>query len=319
MRFKDKFVNVCRLGHYRRNTELSYWDWARRFIKHTGCKSEADMLDDRDGKVVEFLTVQARRNVSVSTHRQALNALNFLYAVVLRQPFGKLPELELPKRPVRLPSVPATHGDTMRVVNAIPGRMGLIARLLYGTAMRISDALRLRLQELDFAHNEILIRSSKGDKDRRVPMPKALREELFALVTQREAEHLAEKRAGRGWVWLPGCYGIKNPKAHFQTAWQYLFAADRESEDPDSRNRGRHHLTPEAVQTAFRVACAKLRLRRNITPHGLRHAAARELERRGTPLASIQALLGHDDVNTTLRYLGAGARIPAATSPLDPA
>jgi len=148
-------------------------------------------------------------------------------------------------------------------------------------------------------------------------MPDKLRDELQSLVTIRESQHLVEKRSGKGWIWLPGLYGRKNPSAHYSADWQYLFATAGYSKDPESGNMGRHHVTAEAVQQAFRRACATVNLRRRVTPHGTRHAAARELERRGESLAAIQNLLGHSNVETTLRYLGSGRRFTKTKSVLD--
>ncbi len=318
MKLRDEFESVSQTMFLRHSTFNSYWDCSRRFIRWSGAKSKDDLKDDRNNRVSEFLTAEAVRGVAAGTQAQTLNALVFLFKEVLKTPLGKLPEFQRPTRRATMPEVPATHGEMMRLIDTLqPSMMNLVGRTLYGCALRVNDALRMRLRDLDFANNEITIRGSKGDKDRIVPMPAKLRDELLSLVTIRESQHVIEKRAGNGWVNLPGLYGKKNPPAHFATEWQYLFAAQNYSHDPVTKNMGRHHISAEAIQQAFRRACGALKLRRRVTPHGCRHAAARELERRGEPLAAIQALLGHSNVNTTLRYLGAGRKIPKTISPLD--
>jgi integrase len=318
MKLRDEFESVCLTRFMRRSTFNSYWDCSRRFIRWAGAKSKDDLKRDHDNRVAHFLTHEAKRGVAAGTQAQTLNALVFLYDAVLKTPLGKLPEFQRPTRRQTMPEVPATHAEMMKLIDALnPSMMNLIGRLLYGCALRVNDALRIRLRDLDFANDEITIRGSKGDKDRIVPLPDALREELKSIVALREAQHLIEKRDGKGWVHLPGLYGKKNPSAHYASEWQYLFAAESYSRDPVTNNSGRHHITAEAVQQAFRRACAVLRLRRRVTPHGCRHAAARELERRGESLAAIQALLGHSQIETTLRYLGAGRKVPKTISPLD--
>ena len=316
-KLKDRFSTVCRTLHYSLSTERQYWDVCRKFVKSIKAQSEADLLDAADVKAGRFLSQMAVNGAAASTHSVALCALVFLYSNVLKNPLGKLQELERPTRPARLPSVPASHEETMKLLGQVSGRSNLILRLIYGDALRVHDALRIRLHDLDFANDEILIRASKGDKDRIVPMPKAIRAELKALADLREAEHLREKREGNGWVWLPGLMGKKTPSAHFETGWQYLFAAQKESRDPRSGKLGRHHITPEAIQGAMRNACRKMGTRKRFSPHALRHASARTMEKKRVPLASIQAMLGHANVETTLRYLGAGTKIAPGVSPLD--
>jgi integrase len=317
VKFKEQIQISCVQAGLRRATERSYWNWARAFIASQSAKSQGDLLPNKEQAVSDFLTKQAMRGCAASTQAQALNALVFLYGTVLKSPLGKLPEFKRPSRPAKIPAVPVSHDETMKLLESIPPPIGLISRLIYGCALRVNDALRIRIKDLDFANDEISIRESKGDKSRLVPMPKSLREELLALATLREAEHLLEKRSGKGWVHLPGLYGAKNPKAHFDSGWQYLFAAREYTKDPRSGNMGRHHVSPGAVQVAMRKASVTLKLKRNVTPHGLRHSAARRMKERGVPLHVIQQVLGHDDPATTMRYLGLGETIPKGISPLD--
>lgn len=307
LKLKERFTNVCRTRHVSLATERSYWSIAVKFVAFTGAKSCDDLCDSAEDKFARFITHLARRGVSASTQNVNFNALIFLYQRVLGQTLGKLPQIERASRPSRLPNVPATHEDTLAIVESVNGDVGLALRLTYGAALRISDTLRIRLKDLDFKRGEILIRGSKGDKDRIVPMPRKLKAELSELVDRREREHEIDKRNGDAWVWLPNLYGTKNPKAHFDTQWQYLFGSQKITVDPQSGKRGRHHLMPETMQNAMREACRRLKLKKRVTPHGLRHAAAREIERRGTPVSEIQKLLGHAHVDTTMRYLGQGS------------
>lgn len=317
-RLLERFTDACRTRHLSIHTERSYWSVVRRFVRYTAAKSEAALVEDAPAKMARFLTAEARRDVAASTQNVAFNALVFLYEKVLGESLGELPEIPRAKRPARLPEVPATHEAALAVVQAVEGDLGLALRVIYGCALRVMDCLRLRLKDMDFERGEILIRASKGDKDRLVPLPKSLAAELERLVRRREAQHRADSLAGEGWVHLPHRLGVKYPKKHFETGWQYLFAAKTISVDPVTRNRGRHHLAPEAVQIAMKQAQVRLGIKKRFTPHGLRHAAARRAEENGTPISEIQKWLGHSDVQTTMRYLGQGeGALPKVRGPLE--
>lgn len=316
MKLRDQFNDTCLQAGLRLSTQRSYWNWARTFIGQCGFKSGDEMKAAGGDAVSGFLTAQARRGCSASTQAQALNALVFLYSLVLKSPLGRL-DFQKPTRARRLPAVPISHDETMRLLDALESPMNLLCRLIYGSALRVNDALRIRLRDLDFADSEIRIMDSKGGMDRRVMMPATLRNELLALATAREAEHMREKRNGGGWVHLPGLYGTKSPKSHFEAGWQYLFASTKTSQDPRSGNMGRHHVTAAAVQDAMRRACKRLKLKRTVTPHGLRHSAARRMKEKGVQLHVIQKILGHRDPETTMLYLGINESIPAGCSPLD--
>jgi len=317
-RLRVRFDNVVALRHLSLHTSRQYWHHFARFVQYHRLKSEAELRDGAEAKIAAWLTAEARRGVSVSTQHQALNALVFVFRDVLNLELGQFPAFARATRPERLPDVPASHEDAMKIVGAVPGDAGLALRLIYGSALRLHDCLRLRLKDLDFANGEIYVRGSKGDKDRVVPLPSKLARELRDLVARREVEHAAEKRDGRGWVFLPGLLGRKNPKLHFETGWQYVFAQAQDSRDPSSGKRGRHHTLPDTLQRALRSARTQLRIKKRITPHSLRHASAREMERRGTPIAEIQKALGHRNVETTMRYLGSkDTRKPRVKGPLD--
>lgn len=317
-KLKDRFSTICRVKHLSLKTERAYWSWVRSFVRHCGAKSSTDLCANAENKFSDFITAQARRGLSASSQNQAFNALIFLYREVEKIELGPLPEAERAKRPSRLPDLPGNHEEVIRLIHDIPGDCGLALRLIYGTALRISDALRLRLKDLDFASMEVLIRASKGDKDRIVPLPKSLEADLRELIARREIEHQQDLKSNRGWVFLPGLLGVKYPNLHYATDWQYLFASREFSRDPRSDNYGRHHLTPETIQNALRIARKNKGIKKRITPHSLRHASAREMERRGSPISEIQKCLGHADVETTMRYLGIGSGgKPKVIGPLD--
>lgn len=317
-KLKDRFTDVCATKHLSIHTARAYWSWIVRYVKYHRAKSSAELCEQPQEKFAEFITTLARRDVAASTQNQAFNALIFLYERVLGESIGELPRIERAKRPERLMAVPATHEETMTILNQIHGDVGLALRLAYGSALRVSETLRIRLHDLDFARNSILIRGGKGDKDGTVPLPRSLAAELKRLVKRRELEHEAEVAVGEGWVQLPGRYGVKNPKAHHSLEWQFLFAGKSVSRDPISGNHGRHHILPETLQAAMRKACRELKLKKSFSPHSLRHSSAREMERRGTPVSEIQRCLRHSDIKTTQRYLGVGAGgRPNVISPLD--
>lgn len=302
---RDKFTNICRTRHLSLSTERGYWGWVASFIKYHRMKSELDLIAKAEQKFSDFISHIAP-NVSASSQNVAWNAIVFLYRDVLRKELGQIPSAMRAKRSAKIRPVPCDHEEALLVINSVPDLSGLALRLIYGTAMRIKECLRLRLKDIDFENNLILIYDGKGGKDAFIPLPLKLRDELLSHVTKREAEHLVDKQLGQGWVWLPESLGKKYPKWHFSTNCQYVFASDRLSKDPRSGNVGRHHLTPEALQQAMAAACRKLNIKRRFTPHSLRHAAGRFAEKNGTPISEIQRWYRHKNIETTMRYLGLG-------------
>lgn len=279
--------------------------------------SEGLLLVDAELKFSKFISSIAS-DVSPSTQNQAWNAIVMLYRDVLRYSLGEIPGAMRSKRTPRIRPIPASHADSVAIIESIPGDIGLALKLIYGAALRIKECLRLRIKDFDFAENQILIYSGKGNKDAFVPMPVKLKDDLQDLITRRKALHLKDRQHRLGWVWLPDSLGKKYPKWHYAAEWQYVFASARTSIDPQSGNEGRHHLSPEAVQQAMAKACRKLGIKKRFTPHSLRHAAARFSEKNGTPISEIQRWLRHSDVETTLRYLGMGEqRCARVVGPMD--
>jgi integron integrase len=269
-------------------------------------------------EVEGFLTYLAvDGQVAASTQNQAKSALLFLYKEVLGSELAWLDGVEAAKRPERLPVV-----LTVDEVNVVLGRMigthGLIGRLLYGSGMRLMEAVRLRVKDVDFRRLEILIRDGKGAKDRVTMLPQALAESLRAhlvLVRQIHAQDLA---AGYGDVYLPFALERKYPSAPREWLWQYIFPAARLSEDPRSGKLRRHHFDEQVVQRAMRQALRDAGINKPATPHTLRHSFATHLLQSGYDIRTVQELLGHKDVSTTMIYthvLNRGGR--GVVSPLD--
>jgi integron integrase len=313
-RLLDQVRERVRGLHYSLRTEEAYVYWCRAFVRFHGLRHPAEM----GGPEVEaFLThLAAERGLAVSSHRQALSALLFLYGKVLGRQLPWMDEIgrPLPKR--RLPVV-LSADEVAVVLNGLGGVHGLLARLLYGTGLRIEEALELRVKDLDFANQAIMVRSGKGDKDRVVMLPRtlapALRRHLAQAARVLWSADVADGRAG---VQLPGALERKYPRAGQSWAWFWVFPQQRLSVDPRSGVIRRHHLYPETFQRAFKRAVQAAGIAKPATPHRLRHCFATHLLQSGADIRTVQELLGHADVATTMVYThvlkvgGLGARSP---------
>ncbi|THF60812.1 integron integrase [Pseudothauera rhizosphaerae] len=299
-RLLDVVRDRIRLKHYSLRTEQAYLGWIRRYIIHHGKRHPRDM---GKAEVEAFLTALAvERDVSAATQSQALAAILFLYREVLEQPLPWLDEVTRAKRPARLPSVLSVE-EVRRLMGAVDdGRMELVIRLLYGTGMRLLEGLRLRVKDVDFAQGQIMVRDGKGGKDRVTVLPARLVEPLRAQAAQVEAQHRADLLAGRGEVWLPHALAAKYPAAAKSPGWQYLFPADGFSTDPRSGAVRRHHLDERRVQRAVKRAAALAGIVKPVSPHTLRHSFATHLLEGGYDIRTVQELLGHADVATTMIY-----------------
>lgn len=316
---KPKLMQRLRLKiramHYSMRTEEAYVHWVRQFIFWSGMRNPEHM---GAAEVSEFLSFLATaRNVSASTQNQARSALLFLYGKVLGVDLPWMKDVVAAKAPKRLPVVLSTE-EVRRLLAAVRGRSGLVLHLMYGTGMRLSEALGLRVKDLDFDHGAIYVREGKGKKDRVVQLPETLREPLRQQLAARHAMHLLDVERGMVDVYLPDAIGRKYPRAAQSWGWQYVFAADDYSVDPRSGRRRRHHLSEEAVQKAMARALVPARITKRATPHTLRHSYATHLLMAGTDIRTVQDLLGHSSVETTMIYLHVmnviGGR---ARSPLD--
>ena len=306
---------ALRLRHYSLRTEEAYVAWVRRFVRF--CKRHPRELGPSDvTRFLSSLAVEGR--VSASTQNQALSALVFLYRDVLDMPVGWLTAMVRAKRPGRLPVV-LTRDEVRRVLSRLKNRgsAALVVGLLYGTGMRLLEALKLRVKDVDFGRNEITVRGGKGDRDRVTMLPERLKGPLLHHVAKVRGEHERDVGEGAGWVELPGAYAGKSPNAGREWGWQWVFPARRMYEDPTTGQRRRHHLHETMVQRVFKDAVRAARLAKPATCHSLRHSFATHLLEAGYDIRTVQELLGHRDVSTTMVYThvlnrgGRGVKSPA--------
>jgi integron integrase len=285
--------------HYSLRTEEAYVHWARFFIHFHGLRHPRDL-----GKpeIESFLTMLAtQRKVSVSTHRQALSALLFLYKEVLGHDLPWLDEIGRPQGKRRIPSV-LTALEVERLLSFMDGECGLLARLLYGTGMRLMEALSLRVKDVDFDRHAIVVREGKGAKDRVVMLPRSLVDPLREQVARSRTLWERDRAAGVAGVSLPDALARKYPRAEFAWGWHWLFPAPKLSVDPRSGIERRHHLFEERLSRALRRACVEAGIEKHVSARTLRHSFATHLLQGGTDIRTVQELLGHSDVSTTMIY-----------------
>ena len=298
-RLLDQVRQELRLRHYAYRTERTYIDWIKQYIFHHNKKHPAEM---GAAEVREFLGhLATNKNVALSTQNQALCALVFLYKHVLEMELGDLGDVAWVKRPRRLPDV-LTVEEVVDVLSRLTGVQSLLARLMYGTGMRIIEVLRLRVKDIDFGRNQIVVRDSKGGKDRVAVLPKILIPELEAQLTHAKALHQADLREGFGSVELPYALERKYPKLPWAWSWQYVFPSEILSKDPRSGVVRRHHVYPNILQRAVRTAAREAGINKHVKTHTFRHSFATHLLESGTDIRTIQEMLGHEDLNTTMIY-----------------
>ncbi|NKE65364.1 integron integrase [Ramlibacter sp. RBP-2] len=299
MRLLGQLRERLRYLHYSLRTEQSYVYWAKFFVHFHGLKHPRD-LGKRD--VEAFLTMLAtERKVSVSTHRQALSALLFLYKEVLASELPWLQEIGRPVRKRRIPAVLSAL-ECQRLLSVMEGEAGLLARLLYGTGMRLAEGLSLRVKDVDFDRRVIVVREGKGAKDRAVMLPRALdrplREQLARSRRLWEADRIAQLPG----VFLPDALAAKYPRAGESWSWHWVFPSPTLAVDPRTGVRRRHHLFEERLSRALRRSAALAGIDKHVTAHTLRHSFATHLLQAGTDIRTVQELLGHSDVSTTMIY-----------------
>ncbi|MEQ1558544.1 MAG: integron integrase [Methyloglobulus sp.] len=311
----DQVRGKIRLKHYSIRTEQAYTDWIKRFILHFGKRHPREMGAAEVEQFLTYLAVQGK--VSASTQNQAKSALLFLYKEVLAVELPWLDNVEQAKNPKRLPVV-LNRDEIQAVLSRLDGTQWLIASLLYGTGMRIMECLRLRVQNIDFKRREILIRDGKGFKDRVTMLPVTLSATLQAHLAKVQALHESDLTQGFGSVYLPYALERKYPNAAKEWSWQYVFPAAKISTDPRTQAVRRHHVQEQAIQRAVKQAARDAGLTKAATPHTFRHSFATHLLEGGYDIRTVQELLGHADVSTTMIYthvLNKGGK--GVASPLD--
>ncbi len=314
-RLLEEVRKRLRLKHYSLRTEQAYLYWIRRYIRASGRRHPREL----DGAAIEaFLSLLATRDhVAASTQNQALSALLFLYREVLGVKLPWMEDVVRAKRPRRLPVVLA-KGEVARLLRELAGREWLMASLLYGSGLRLMECLRLRIKDVDFARNEITVRSGKGNKDRKTVLPGSLREALLRQVDEARVLHGRDVDAGFGAVSLPNALARKYPNAPVELAWQFLFPAARRGVDPRDGKEKRHHIDEKVLQRAVAAAARRAGIDKPVTPHVLRHSFATHLLEAGQDIRTVQELLGHKDVATTQIYTHVLNRGPGGVlSPLD--
>jgi integron integrase len=304
-----------RAGHFSRRTEQAYVAWVIRYVRHHRLRHPESLGEP---EVAAFLTHLATdRHLAAATQQQALAALQFLYARVLDRPLagigGVIPKARLP---VRIPVV-LTEAEVRAVIDELDGVPRLVALLLYGSGMRLLECLTLRVKDVDFGRREIRIRRGKGGKDRVTMLPETLRGPLEDHLRRVARQHRADIEAGGGFVELPGALGVKYPKAAQSWTWQWVFPATRQHVHRETGERRRHHLHETVMQRAMAAAVRRSGISKRASCHTLRHSFATHLLENGYDIRTVQELLGHRDVSTTMVYThvlhrgGLGVRSPA--------
>jgi len=314
-RLLDRVRAVIRARHYSRRTEDAYVAWIRRFIVFHGRRHPVAMGAP---EITQFLTSLAvDRKVASSTQNQALSALLFLYRDVLERDLPWLDDIVRARRPERLPVV-LTQAEVRAILGRLEGPTRLMAYLMYGAGLRLLECCRLRVQDVDFAASQIVVRAGKGDKDRVTMLPARVKPDLVRHLEAMQAQHRHDLRLGAGWVELPTALARKYPSAGRDWRWQWVFPATQTYIEPGSRERRRHHLHESVVQRAVKEAVQRAGLAKRAGPHTLRHSFATHLLENGHDIRTVQELLGHRDTSTTMIYTHVLNRGPAAVrSPAD--
>jgi integron integrase len=295
----DHVREVIRRKHYSIRTEQAYCDWIKRFILFHDKRHPAEMADL---EITQFLThLAVNQNVAAATQNQALSALLFLYREVLEQEIGWLDRVERAKKPARLPVV-LTRAEVREIFSHLHGTTKLMAGLLYGSGLRLMECVRLRVKDIDFGYLKITVRDTKGGKDRVTMLPTNLAQAIQRHLLKRRSQHEQDLADGFGNVYLPHALARKYPNASRQWMWQYVFASTRISVDPRSGEKQRHHIAESILQRAVKEAVSRAGVDKPATCHTLRHSFATHLLERGYDIRTVQELLGHKDVSTTMIY-----------------
>ena len=314
-RLFDCVREASRVRHYSRRTERAYLAWIRRFIFFHGKRHPAEMGAREITKFLSALAVEG--NVAASTQNQALSALLFLYRDVLEQDLPWLDDVVRAKRPARLPVV-LTREEVRSLLSQMRGVPRLMALLLYGAGLRLLECARLRVKDVDFARNQLVVRGGKGDKDRVTMLPAVVKTELARHIEAMKHQHEKDLQCGAGWVELPSALARKYPNAGREWPWQWVFPATRIYVERATGQHRRHHLHESVLQRAVREALLRTAIPKRASCHTFRHSFATHLLEDGHDIRTVQELLGHRDVSTTMIYTHVLNRGPAGVqSPAD--
>jgi integron integrase len=311
----DQVRSAIRVRHYSPRTEAAYVNWILRFIGFHGMRHPAEMGDT---EVTAFLSDLAERgHVSASTQNQALSALLFLYRIVMKRELPWMSQIVRAKRPARLPVV-LTRDEVKRVIPLLDGTPRLMALLLYGSGLRLMECLRLRVKDIDLEARQIIVRGGKGQKDRVTMIPAVAIEPLAAQLAAVREQHAKDLARGAGWVQLPDAIARKSPEAGRELGWQWCFPATRTYVARENGQRRRHHLHESALQRAVKDAVHRAGINKPASCHSLRHSFATHMLEDGVDIRTLQKLLGHQNVSTTMIYTHVMAdRLATIQSPAD--
>lgn len=297
----DEMRTILRREGYALATENSYCDWVKRFVRFHQFSSREAMLLEAAKKVEQFLThLAVEKNVAPSTQNQALNALVFCYSKVLQAPFSDVKASRSRKQP-RIPVV-LSKEEVNEVLSTMEGVPALVTKLLYASGLRITEAVRLRVQDIDFDYKQITVRDGKGKKDRVTPLSQKLVPLLKDQLQRVQTLHQQDLNAGYGSVYLPYALARKYPNSEYELGWQYLFPSGNLSIDPRSAQTRRHHLDQSTVNKAIKRAVKQCGITKRVSAHTFRHSFATHLLQTGTDIRTLQALLGHANLQTTMIY-----------------
>jgi integron integrase len=295
----EEVRQTCRLKHFSYKTEKAYLDWIKRFIVYHKKRHPKELFEKDISNYLSFLADKV--HVSSSTQNQALSAILFLYRDVLKIELSKISNIHRPRRPRKLPVV-FTKDEVKAVLTQLKDSKKLMAYLMYGSGFRLMECLRLRVKDVDFNYNHIIVRDGKGNKDRITMLPKLLKEPLKFHLNKVKILHEQDLKKGFGEVYLPFALEKKYPNATKEWCWQYVFPAFRLSVNPYTGKIGRHHEFETNLQRAVKNAIKKAKINKNGSCHTLRHSFATHLLENGYDIRTVQELLGHKDVRTTMIY-----------------
>jgi integron integrase len=313
----EQYSDALRNLHYSARTEKTYISWVRKYILHHNKRHPREMGVAEINEFITFLVSQ--RNVAASTQNQAISAILFLYRHILKIDLDESALLAIrPARPKRLPTV-LSKDEVKKVIDGMTGVYKLMAQIMYGGGLRLMEVLRLRVKDLDFENHQIFVRDGKGENDRVTTFPNALLEPLSLQIKQVKAQHDQDLSRGFGTVYLPYALERKYLNANREFAWQYVFPAPDLSVNPANGVKQRHHIVESSLQKAVKQAAKLAKINKPVSPHTFRHSFATHLLQNGYDIRTVQELLGHKDVKTTMIYTHVLQRGGLAVkSPLDP-